>query len=108
MSENGMFILPNRISYQGDFVDSGLLEEGVLNMKKMLKPALENKARLRKVGFSSEINTVVLAVREARARARQSKWIPGTPTMTDDDHLKVIHQLRYETTRSQIAVTSDE
>lgn len=102
-TENGMFILPNRISYQDDFVNPELLEEGVSIMKKMLKPALEGKA-IRKIRYSSEIDTIQ-AIREARIRARRSNWIPGTPSMTDKDHLEVINQLQDETTRSQAAVT---
>lgn len=100
-AENGMFILPNRISYQGDFIRPELLEEGVFIMKKMLQPALENRAHYGKYGFSSEIDTIQ-AIREARTRARQCKWTPGTPSMTEPDHLEVIHQLRNESTRLKL------
>lgn len=103
-TENDMFILPNVITFHGDFNNPNLLEEGVSIIKDMLKPVVENKAKLRKLGFSSEIDTVK-AIHEINNRARRTNWTPGTPSMTDEDHLEVIRQL--ESAHSHVAVTSE-
>lgn len=89
---NGMFILPNVISYYGDFHDPLLLKEGVSIVNKMLEQAINGQAKLRQNGFSSEIDRIQMA-NIIHERAIQSNWTPGHPSMSKSDHEAVLMRL---------------
>lgn len=102
-AENGMFILPNMIAFYGDFIHPELLEEGVLMMRKLLEPAIHNRVKKGKAGFFNEINRIKLADM-VHGRAMHSDWAPGYPSMTEEDHHKVIQRLQMKSSRQEIAV----
>lgn len=95
-NNHDMFILPNRYTYRSDFELPDLLEEGISMMEKILQPAINGNAQVRKSGFKveSEIDTLK-AIEDTRRRiARNPNWVPGSITMTEEDHMAVIERLR--------------
>ncbi|MEX1029074.1 MAG: hypothetical protein WDZ91_03380 [Paenibacillaceae bacterium] len=98
-TENGIFILPNKICYSGDFQKPELLLEGVDIMRQML----------RSIGHQStkgsthhlEMNAIHAAriIEKARKGAR---WTPGTISITEQDVKHNIENLR-NNSESQVA-----
>jgi hypothetical protein len=81
------------VSNFGDFHDPLLLKEGVSIMNKMLKPAMNGQAKLRKMGFSTEMDRIKMNdfIHE---QAMKSNWVPGKSSMTKSDHEAVIQRLK--------------
>jgi hypothetical protein len=104
-AENGMFILPNRFCYKTDLYDINFMKEGVDIMRKMLEPATTGKAKLRKVGFEPEINTLDISNRLDELHAANPDWVPGQRSMTRKDHEDVIKRLREKEYKQEVACT---
>ncbi|KIV58957.1 hypothetical protein AM501_09530 [Aneurinibacillus migulanus] len=71
-------------------------------MKRMLDPAIKGQVEMRRraSGSSGEIITHE-QLNKLKKRARSHKWVPGTLTMTHEDHLDVIKQLQAEEAQSR-------
>ncbi|CAG7651375.1 hypothetical protein ACFQI7_27380 [Paenibacillus allorhizosphaerae] len=83
-ANNGMFILPNKVCYFGDFQLPELMYKGVEVMKEMLKGAIGGQAGKRAGGQSAhELDTLAYG-RKLRRRMAASDWAAGKPSMTPD------------------------
>lgn len=92
--KNGMFILPNTNTYYADFIMPNLLHEGVRLMKEMLKDAINNSLQNDKTNkFSGEPNRIFRSV-EIYEKALSTNWKPGSDTMSEQEHLKVMEELQ--------------
>ncbi|MCY8232884.1 hypothetical protein [Priestia endophytica] len=91
---NDMFILPNINTYYGDFITPDLLKEGVILMKKMLNDAINNSFKTNQTeNFSGEPNRILRSL-DIYEKASSTNWKPGSNTMSEQDHLQVMEDLK--------------
>ncbi|WP_379145874.1 hypothetical protein [Paenibacillus sp. sgz500992] len=93
MAESGMFILPNKYNFAGDFCEPELLKEGMMIMQQMLKPVLDKNSLFRKSSNASRDDMDVVAMREIHESSLQEDWVPGKRRMSANDHLAVYTSL---------------
>lgn len=94
LEKNGMFILPNINTFEGDFRDPVLLIEGVRCMRNMFKDFIsQEKGQIKQGGTSHEPNRVKRGI-EIHAKALSTDWYPGKDIMTEVDHQNVISRLK--------------
>jgi hypothetical protein len=108
-SSNDMCILPNRFCYKADFIDFNLMLEGMGIMRKILSPAMNGYAKMRKSGFSSEIDTIQVAKDLDLQLMKNPTWTPGKRSMSVKDHMDVIQRLKEkEIAFQEVAATIDK
>jgi hypothetical protein len=96
----GKFILPNKICFSGDFQKPKLLEEGIEIMKNMLKNVAVQSRR--KSASSSDLDSIQI-IREIRRVRRQSKWVAGKITVTENDIMRDLEELSHFSLREVAA-----
>ncbi|KIV58381.1 hypothetical protein AM501_28605 [Aneurinibacillus migulanus] len=71
-------------------------------MRRMLDPTIKVQVKMRR-GASGSSREIIMhkQLNKMRKRARSHKWVPGTSTMTHEDHLDVIKQLQAEEAQSR-------
>lgn len=81
-AHNGMFILPSKVCYLGDFQIPELMYKGVEIMKEMLSGAINGQERKKAGGQSAhELDTLEYG-NKLRQRLKTSGWMAGTSRMT--------------------------
>jgi hypothetical protein len=100
-AENGIFILPNKFCYSGDFQIPELMLEGVEIMSKMLRSRELHGNR--PTIHHTELDAIEVGRYIENTRQR-TRWTPGTPSLSDEDIFKNINKLRMNDTKLQVAV----
>lgn len=94
---------------KADFIDFNLMLEGVGIMRKILSPAMNGYAKMRKSGFSSEIDTIQVAKGLDLQLMKNPTWTPGKQSMSVKDHMDVIQRLKEkEIVLQEVAATIDK
>lgn len=106
-TENGMFIMPGKYTFSADFRAPSLLKEGVDIMRRMLKPAIENKSFRRKTGSvqTEREETDFDLMRSILEASMDDNWTPGQQRMTTEEHHEVADRLLIKATKSHVAIT---
>lgn len=88
---DGMFILPNKFCFSGDFQMPELLREGVAIVKDLLR---NNKDQYKsRAAYFKEMD-VLAAGRMVEELRSSTNWTPGIPSLTDEDVKKNMEKLR--------------
>lgn len=101
-ADNGMFILPNKVCYLGDFQLPYLMYKGVDIMKEMLSPTFV--ANKRAGGQSSPDVDSLVYIQKLRDRKSSTNWRAGTPSMTKEVRSRDLALLQMMEAKQQHAV----
>jgi hypothetical protein len=100
MEKNGMFILPNINTYQGDFRNPNLLIKGVRCMKSMFEEFINQEKNMSNQSNTSQEPDRIKRGKEILETAEALAWYPGKNQMTEEDHDEVIKRLKQKEDKS--------
>ncbi|WP_341357483.1 hypothetical protein [Rossellomorea sp. y25] len=102
LEKNGMFILPNINTYQGDFRNPNLLIEGVRCMKSMFEEFIKQEKGMSDQNQSSTSQEPdrIKRGKEILETSEALDWYPGKNRMTEEDHDEVIKRLKQKEDKS--------
>lgn len=105
--KNGKFILPSTVCFIGDFQKPELLRKGVEIVERIVRHQRTDRAKRKSASEANEINRIAMASAMHERFLRNPNWVPGIPSITEEQIQKAIADLQAKDAYRQTAAASE-